>query len=128
MCRLSNTEQKDNQREISASTYRRTDRKVERRYNVYSIGHENLFFSCECLQGQPEKYTSFVTRRSQLDKKKCLLVSPLDLLVFQRFVNDVFLDLILDGVVLTYLDDLIVPFKFPKVIKKKFYTKLKNMD
>lgn len=56
-----------------------------------------------------QKYTSFVTPQGQYEFKRMpfgLSTSPS---VFQRFINDVFSDLILDGTLLVYLDDLIIP-------------------
>lgn len=56
-----------------------------------------------------QKYTAFVTPQGQFEFRKMpfgLCTAPS---VFQRFINSIFRDLILNGTVLTYLDDLITP-------------------
>lgn len=58
-----------------------------------------------------QKYTSFVTPQGQYEFKKMpfgLCTAPS---VFQRYVNDIFGDFIINGTLLTYLDDLIIPSK-----------------
>lgn len=60
---------------------------------------------------ESQKYTAFVTPQGQYEFNKMpfgLCTAPS---VFQRFVNDIFQDFILDGTVLAYLDDLIIPSK-----------------
>lgn len=58
-----------------------------------------------------QKYTSFVTPQGQYQFTKMpfgLCTAPS---IFQRFINNIFQDLISKGVVLAYLDDLIIPSK-----------------
>ncbi|XP_062532887.1 uncharacterized protein K02A2.6-like [Bombyx mori] len=74
---------------------------------------KNGFFHVNVCK-ESQKYTSFVTPRAQFEFQKMPFGLSVGPSVFQRFLNDVFQDLILDGVVLTYLDDLILPFKLLK--------------
>lgn len=57
------------------------------------------------------KYTAFITTGGQYE----FLRAPFDLSncpsVFQRFMNTIFADLIGEGVMLTYMDDMILPAK-----------------
>lgn len=73
-----------------------------------------------------QKYTSFVTPQGQYEFQRMpfgLCTAPS---VFQRFINDIFSDLITDGTLLVYLDDLIIPSiteeegisKLEKVLKR----------
>lgn len=69
---------------------------------------ENGFFHVE-VDEDSRKYTAFITPDGQYEFLRMpfgLCNSPA---VFQRFVNATFRDLINDGTVLTYMDDLIVP-------------------
>lgn len=55
------------------------------------------------------KYTSFVTPLGQYEFLKMPFGLCTASSVFQRFINDVFRDFIIDGTALAYLDDLIIP-------------------
>lgn len=61
------------------------------------------------VEKESRKYTSFVVPDGQYE----FLYAPFGLCnspaVFQRFINQIFRELIRDGVVLTYVDDIIVP-------------------
>lgn len=68
----------------------------------------NGFFHVK-VEESSRKYTSFVTHSGQYQFTKVpfgLCISPS---VFQRFINNVFRTLIKDGIVLPYMDDLIIP-------------------
>lgn len=69
---------------------------------------KNAFFHVD-IDEKSRKYTSFVTDTSQFEFLKVpfgLCNSPS---VFQRYVNNVFKDLLRDGTLIIYLDDLIIP-------------------
>lgn len=69
---------------------------------------ENGFFHVE-VDEDSRKFTAFITRDGQYEFSRMpfgLCNSPA---VFQKFVNATFRDFINDGMVLTYMDDLIVP-------------------
>lgn len=69
---------------------------------------KNGFFHVS-VDDSSQKYTAFIT----LDDHFEFLTMPFDFCnspaVFQKFINAVFRDLIRDGDVLTYMDDLIIP-------------------
>lgn len=58
-----------------------------------------------------QKYTSFVTPTGQYEFCKMPFGLSTAPSVFQRFINSVFKDLLLDGTVLSFLDDLNIPAK-----------------
>ena len=69
---------------------------------------KNGFFHVK-VDGESRKYTAFVTHAGQFQFKRVpfgLCNSPS---VFQRYINSVFWPLSKEGVVFTYMDDLIVP-------------------
>jgi len=69
---------------------------------------KNGFFHVEVTE-ESRKYTSFIVPSGQYEFMRLpfgLCNSPA---IFQKFVNAVFKELIAGGVVLTYMDDLIVP-------------------
>lgn len=77
--------------------------------SVFStIDLRNGFFHVP-VEKESRKYTSFVVPDGQYE----FLYAPFGLCnspaVFQRFINQIFRELIRDGVVLTYVDDIIVP-------------------
>lgn len=83
------------------------------------LKHGVLFTSLDLKNGfmhvnvnkESQRYTSFVTPQGQFEFCKMpfgLCTAPS---VFQRFVNDVFRDIIQEGTALAYLDDLIIPAK-----------------
>ena len=69
---------------------------------------KNAFFHVD-IEEKSKKYTSFVTDNDQYEFNKVpfgLSTSPL---TFQRYINRVFKDLLKDGTVIIYLDDIIIP-------------------
>lgn len=83
------------------------------------LKHAEFFTSLDLKNGflhvkvnkESQKYTSFVTPQGQYEFQKMpfgLCTAPS---VFQRFVNDIFRDIIQEGTALAYLDDLIIPSK-----------------
>lgn len=85
------------------------DRLKHARYFT-SLDLENGFLHVN-VHKDSRKYTSFVTPQAQYEFTKMpfgLCTAPS---VFQRFINDVFQDFIMDGTALAYLDDLIIPSK-----------------
>lgn len=75
-----------------------------------TIDLKNGFFHVD-VEESSRKYTAFVTHNGQYEFLKVpfgLCNSPA---VFQRFINHIFRDLISNGVVLTYVDDIIIPSK-----------------
>jgi len=83
-----------------------TDRLVEAR--IFStINLRNGFFHVD-VEAKSRKYTAFVTHHGQYQFLKVpfgLCNSPP---VFQRFINHIFRPLVNDGILLIYLDDLII--------------------
>lgn len=71
---------------------------------------KNAFFHVD-IDEKSRKYTSFVTDTAQYEFLKVpfgLCNSPS---VFQRYVNNVFKNLLKDGTLIIYLDDIIIPAK-----------------
>lgn len=69
---------------------------------------KNGFFHVEVAE-ESRKYTSFIIPTGQYEFMRMpfgLCNSPA---VFQKFINAVFKELIFEGIVLTYMDDLIIP-------------------
>lgn len=122
--------------------YRRLNKKImKERFplpliedQIDRLKHARLFTSLDLKNGflhvkvnkSSQKYTSFVTPYGQFEFTHMpfgLCTAPS---VFQRFINDVFQDFILDGTALAYLDDLILPskteeealYKLEKVFKR----------
>lgn len=60
---------------------------------------------------QSRKYTAFVTHRGLYEFNKTPFGLTNAPAVFQRFINNVFQDLVAEGIVLLYLDDVIIPAK-----------------
>ncbi|GFV20795.1 retrovirus-related Pol polyprotein from transposon 17.6 [Trichonephila clavipes] len=77
--------------------------------NFFStIDLKNGFFHVE-MEENSKKFTSFVTHNGQYEFNKVpfgLCNSPS---VFQRFINHVFRDLLKEGIVIIYMDDIIIP-------------------
>ncbi|GFT16772.1 retrovirus-related Pol polyprotein from transposon 17.6 [Trichonephila clavipes] len=77
--------------------------------NFFStIDLKNGFFHVE-MEESSKKFTSFVTHNGQYEFNKVpfgLCNSPS---VFQRFINHVFRDLLKEGIVIIYMDDIIIP-------------------
>lgn len=77
--------------------------------SVYStIDLRNGFFHVP-IDKESRKYTSFVVPDGQYEFLYALFGLCNSPAVFQRFINRVFRELIENGVVLTYVDDLIIP-------------------
>lgn len=107
--------------------YRRVNKKIiKERYplpliedQIDQLKEAKLFTSLDLKNGflhvdvhrDSQKYTSFVTPRGQYEFLKMpfgLCTAPS---VFQRFINNIFQDFISKGIILAYLDDLILPMK-----------------
>ncbi|GFU17766.1 retrovirus-related Pol polyprotein from transposon 17.6 [Trichonephila clavipes] len=77
--------------------------------NFFStIDLKNGFFHVE-MEESSKKFTSFVTHNGQYEFNKVpfgLCNSPS---VFQRFINHVFRDFLKEGIVIIYMDDIIIP-------------------
>ncbi|GFT32169.1 retrovirus-related Pol polyprotein from transposon 17.6 [Trichonephila clavipes] len=77
--------------------------------NLFStIDLKNGFFHVE-MEENSKKFTSFVTHNGQYEFNKVpfgLCNSPS---VFQRFINHVLRDLLKEGIVIIYMDDIIIP-------------------
>lgn len=100
------------------------------------LKHATLFTSLDLKNGfmhvnvneESQKYTSFVTPQGQFEFCKMpfgLCTAPS---VFQRFVNDVFQDIIQEGTALAYLDDLIIPAKTEEEALFKLYKVLQRAE
>ncbi|GBM91688.1 Retrovirus-related Pol polyprotein from transposon 17.6 [Araneus ventricosus] len=73
-----------------------------------TIDLKNGFFHME-MEEDSKKFTSFVTHDGQYEFNKVpfgLCSSPS---IFQRFINHVFCDLLKEGIVIIYMDDIIIP-------------------
>ncbi|GBO22891.1 Transposon Tf2-9 polyprotein [Araneus ventricosus] len=73
-----------------------------------TIDLKNGFFHVE-MEEDSKKFTSFVTHDGQYEFNKVpfgLCNSPS---IFQRFINHVFRDLLKEGIVIIYMDDIIIP-------------------
>lgn len=70
---------------------------------------KNGFFHVP-VEEESRKYTSFVTHNGQFEFLKTPFgyISPA---IFQKFINFIFKRLITDGIVILYLDDIIIPAK-----------------
>ncbi|XP_076247774.1 uncharacterized protein LOC143187440 [Calliopsis andreniformis] len=93
---------------------------------IYStLDLRNAFFHVT-VEPESRKYTSFVVPDGQYEFLKVpfgLCNSPA---VFQRFVNVAFKDLIAERVVLTYIDDLVVPATDYESAKQRLISVLKR--
>lgn len=90
---------------------------------VFSIlDMKNGFFHID-IKPSSRKYTSFVTPDGQYEFNKAPFGLSSSPAVFQRFVNTVFMDLIREGAVFAYMDDLIKPARSDE----KNLTKLKGV-
>ena len=70
---------------------------------------KNAFFHID-IKEKSKKYTSFVTDNDQYEFNKVPFALSMSPLTFQRYINNrVFKDLLKDGTVIIYLDDIIVP-------------------
>ncbi|GBM14591.1 Pro-Pol polyprotein [Araneus ventricosus] len=73
-----------------------------------NINFKNGFFHVE-IEKDSKKFTSFVTHDGQYEFNEVpfgLCNSPS---IFQRFINHVFRDLLKEGIVIIYMDDIIIP-------------------
>ncbi|GBO12528.1 Retrovirus-related Pol polyprotein from transposon 17.6 [Araneus ventricosus] len=73
-----------------------------------TIDLKNRFFHVE-MEEDSKKFTSFVTHDGQYEFNKVsfgLCNSPS---IFQRFINHVFRDLLKDGIIIIYMDDITIP-------------------
>ncbi|GBM30208.1 Retrovirus-related Pol polyprotein from transposon 297 [Araneus ventricosus] len=76
--------------------------------HVFStIDLKNAFFHVD-VNKDSRKYTSFVTHEGQYQFLKVLFGLCNSPAVFQRYINTIFRPLINDGIVLPYLDDIII--------------------
>ncbi|GFT71756.1 retrovirus-related Pol polyprotein from transposon 17.6 [Trichonephila clavipes] len=77
--------------------------------NFFStINSKNGFLHVE-IEENSKKFTSFVTHNGQYEFNKVPLGLCNSPSVFQRFINHVFRDLLKEGVVIIYMDDIIIP-------------------
>lgn len=82
--------------------------KIEQAQVFTSLDLKNGFFHVDVDEAS-KKYTSFVTHNGQFEFNKVpfgLSVSPQ---IFQRYICAVFRELIKDGTLLVYMDDVIIP-------------------
>ncbi|XP_054721961.1 uncharacterized protein LOC129231620 [Uloborus diversus] len=69
---------------------------------------KNAFFHID-IEENSKKYTSFVTHNAQYEFQKCpfgLSGSPL---LFQKYINCIFRELLIDQTVIIYMDDILIP-------------------
>lgn len=123
-CPIVLADKKDGSRRMCMD-YRRLNKKViKERFplpiiedQIDKLKEAKMFTSLDLKNGflhvrvhkDSQKYTSFVTPQGQYEFQKMpfgLCTAPS---VFQRFINDIFSDLIIDGTLLVYLDDIIIP-------------------
>ncbi|GFT73692.1 retrovirus-related Pol polyprotein from transposon 17.6 [Trichonephila clavipes] len=78
---------------------------------VYStLDLRNCFFHVD-VDEYCRKYTSFIVARGQFEFNKVPFGLSTSLVVFQRYVSIIFRDLTRKGIVISYLDDLVIPAK-----------------
>lgn len=92
-----------------------------------TLSLKNVFFHVP-IEPSSRKYTSFVTPSGQFEFLKApfgLCNSPA---VFQRFINDIFQDLIRKNMMMTYLDDIVIPSKTEEEGMEKLKTVLRQAE